>query len=194
MSWVCRWRGILLAFALSVMGHAGVGFVWHTQAVSPMLLTPSSVAGHMLAQPVEVVRLVSSSTVTNSHLPPLTAQPMPAEPLGDSTPSQQEPDGLQMGAFVRSSKLDSPLVPMSAPDTSLLDGLHFSGHPIRVRIFVADSGRVVEVLTVNAAPEDDDAVAHIKAMFLDTAYIPGRMDGKPVAAQLDMELQLDYLN
>jgi len=28
-------------------------------------------------------------------------------------------------------------------------------------------------------------------MFMDTAYIPGQMAGKPVAAQVDMELQLN---
>jgi len=98
-----------------------------------------------------------------------------------------------MGVFVPSSKLDSPLVPMSAPDTSRLDGLNFSGQLIRLRLLVNAAGQVAEVLVLQAAPEDADAVDHIKAMFFATTYIPGRLHGKPVAAQLDMELQLGYL-
>jgi hypothetical protein len=52
---------------------------------------------------------------------------------------------------------------------------------------------VAEVQILQAAAEDADSVEHLKAMFFATTYIPGRLHGQPVAAQLDMELQLGYV-
>lgn len=93
-------------------------------------------------------------------------------------------------AFVPASELDAPVVPMSAPDTSRLDGLGFSGFPIRLRLLIAADGQVLDVLTLQSAPEDAQSIEQIKAMLQDTAYIPGRLQGKPVRTQLDLELKL----
>jgi hypothetical protein len=82
---------------------------------------------------------------------------------------------------------------MSAPDTNQLDGLYFSAQAIRLRLLVTAAGRVAEVQILQAAAEDADSVEHLKAMFFATTYIPGRLHGQPVAAQLDMELQLGYV-
>jgi len=192
MGWAYQWRGVLLALALSVLGHVWVGFIWRAPVVPPMLLTASGASGPVPIQAVTRVRLVSLGTdAAADSLPQATEPP---SPLADTSLSPQESGGLQMGAFVPSAKLDSPLVPMSAPDTSRLEGLYFSGQPIRLRLLVTDTGRVAEVLTLHAVAEDEEAVAHIKAMLLDTTYSPGRLDGKPVAAQVDMELRMDDLD
>lgn len=112
--------------------------------------------------------------------PAMGAQPRPAEPEGSARPAD----------FVPSSALDTPVVPMSAPDTSRLDGLSFSGQRILLRLFIDGTGRVQDIHTLQSAPEDAPAVEQIKAMLRDTAYIPGRLQGKQVAVQLDLELQL----
>jgi hypothetical protein len=79
---------------------------------------------------------------------------------------------------------------MSAPDTSRLDGLSFSGQRILLRLFIDVTGRVLDVHALQSAPEDASSVEQIKAMLRDTAYIPGRLQGQQVAVQLDLELQL----
>lgn len=79
---------------------------------------------------------------------------------------------------------------MSAPDTGLLDGLAFSGLPIRLRLLIDADGHVLQILTLQSAAEDALAIEYIKAMLQDTAYIPGRLLGTPVRTQLDLELQL----
>lgn len=100
-------------------------------------------------------------------------------------------DGAQSAlVFVPASELDGPVVPMSAPDTSRLDGLGFSGFPIRLRLLIAADGHVLDVLTLQSAPEDAQSIEQIKAMLQDTAYIPGRLQGRPVRTQLDLELKL----
>ena len=100
-------------------------------------------------------------------------------------------DGAQSAlVFVPTSELDAPVVPMSAPDTSRLDGLGFSGFPIRLRLLIAADGHVLDVLTLQSAPEDAQSIEQIKAMLQDTAYIPGRLQGRPVRTQLDLELKL----
>lgn len=187
MQWAHQSRGVWVALALSILGHAGIGFIWKMRVAPPAPWSENGVSGQVAAQAVTTVRFVSPGAGVEAVMDAVSRQQV------TSQPSPSAPDRLLLDAFVPSAQLDRPLVPMSAPDTSLLEGLQFSGLPIRLRILVTAAGRVAEVLIVKAAPEDDDAVERIKAMLLATAYIPGRKDGKPVAAQLDMELQLDYL-
>jgi hypothetical protein len=189
MGWVYQWRGVLLALTLSILGHVWVGFVWSAPVVPPTLLSMSDASSPVVMPLVVRVRWISVASDAVAVAPQPTSTTPPEQPT-TATPEPETPEGLRVGAFVPSAKLDSPLVPMSAPDTSQLKGLFFSGQPIRLRILVTATGHVAEVLVLQAAPQDEEAVTHIKTMFLDTAYIPGQVDGKPVAAQLDMELQL----
>lgn len=189
MGWVYQWRSVLLALTLSILGHVWVGFVWSAPVVPPTLLSVSGASSPVAVPSVVKVRWISLESDVGAIAQPPTST-MPPGPPTAATSEPETPEGLLMGAFVPSAKLDGPLVPMSAPDTSQLKGLFFSGQPIRLRILVTATGQVAEVLILKATPQDEDAVTHIKTMFMDTAYIPGQVDGKPVAAQLDMELQL----
>jgi hypothetical protein len=188
--WVYQWRGVLLATLLVLLGHVWIGFIWRVAVVpsAPMVAKPGS------APTAAVLRFISMAPAQAvvSAAPP-SAVSMPSELSAAAQGTGPESEGLQMGVFVPSAKLDSPLVPMSAPDTNQLDGLNFSGQLIRLRLLVNAAGQVAEVLVLQAAPEDAEAVEHIKAMFFATTYIPGRLHGQPVAAQIDMELQLGYL-
>ncbi len=93
-------------------------------------------------------------------------------------------------AFVASEQLDRPIVPKSAPDTGQLEGLGFSGFPIRLRLLIDALGQVVDVAVLQAQSGDEEAVAHLKAMFFATAYIPGQLHGRPVPSRTDIELSL----
>lgn len=177
---------MLPALALSILGHAGIGLFWSAPVVSPTPLVARGVSVMPSSLKIRWLR-GQADTVATTPLPNTT----PTEVSTDTPHEPETTEGLRLGRFVPSDKLDSPLVPMSAPDTSQLEGVYFSGQPIRLRILVTASGQVVEVLILKASPEDAEAATQLKRMFLDTAYIPGNLDGKPVAAQLDMELRLD---
>lgn len=181
-----HWRRGLLALAVSVSGHGAAVLFWHTKPLQAPALQAGRMSPGVGAEPVVTLRLVSADA---EGAPPLAA-PAQSVPLASPQVLPYSPVATGL-VFVPSGRLDRPLVPMSAPDTSRLDGLHFSGLPIRLRLLIDASGQVIDVLTLMAATDDEDAVERIKAMLFATAYIPGRLNGVAVAAQLDLELQLD---
>lgn len=90
--------------------------------------------------------------------------------------------------FWAAEALDRPPVPVSAPDTARLDGLVWSGLPLRLRLFVDAAGRVVDVQPLVVAPGDEAALPRLREMFVATAFIPGRRAGHDVPSRLDLEL------
>ncbi len=86
--------------------------------------------------------------------------------------------------------LDSPVVPKSSPDFSRLQGIHFSGLPIQLRILINEDGQVQDVITLASTTSDMAAIGQITSMFMETTYIPGLLHGKPVPAQLDIALEV----
>ncbi|SDO86621.1 hypothetical protein SAMN05216303_102556 [Rhodoferax sp. OV413] len=89
--------------------------------------------------------------------------------------------------------MDQPVLPRSEPDLKQLEGLGFTGYPIRLRLFIDSQGRVVDVAVLQASSGDEEAAAHMKTMFLATAYVPGLLHGRVVPARLDIELSLGVI-
>jgi len=178
---------LLLFFVFSIAAH-GLGWMaWKSSqsgsAAQEWMLT------RQRAQPAVRVHL----SAPPSDARPVENEAVHAQPIAsrDLRRAATPPDSaLSAQVFVPASELDAPVVPMSAPDTSRLDGLGFSGFPIRLRLLIAADGQVLDVLTLQSAPEDAQSIEQIKAMLQDTAYIPGRLQGKPVRTQLDLELKL----
>lgn len=113
------------------------------------------------------------------------AAPVPAAtPAHRGPPAQRSP---AVDGFAPSALLDRAAVPRSAPDTSVLEGLPFSGLPIRLRLFVDRSGAVVEARVLQTAEADEVAEA-VREMFLATAFIPGRLRGQDVGSYEDVEI------
>ncbi|MCX7277606.1 MAG: hypothetical protein NTZ15_09840 [Burkholderiales bacterium] len=179
MAWVKKQRVLVGAILLSVLGHLAAW--WGLQSAKPRAPPVAAVQ----AAPVLQVQLLATpsavATITQAARAPapLLAYPHPVPAV------QAEPD-----PFIPAELLDHPLVPRSAPDTALLDGLSFTGLPVRLRLYVDALGRVVDVVVLQADAGDEEAVAHMKAMFLATAYIPGQLQGAVVPARQDIELSL----
>lgn len=175
----------LFCCALSAAAHSLGWLAWNT-------FQPDSAAQARgaISPPAQAVLHVHLSAPQGKASPMGldTAQPHRSGVLHGASPESGAASNALF--FVPSNALDAPVVPMSAPDTSRLDGLGFSGRPIRLRLLIEANGHVLDVLTLQSAPEDARAIAHIKAMLQDTAYIPGRLQGTPVRTQLDLELQL----
>ena len=77
--------------------------------------------------------------------------------------------------------------PRSAPDLEQLQGLAFSGLPMRIRLLIDDHGRVTEVKVLETS-EADNVTAAVLRVFEQTAFVPARRNGTDVASQLDIEL------
>lgn len=78
-------------------------------------------------------------------------------------------------------------MPRSAPDLEQLQGLTFSGLPIRLRLLIDEVGQVRDVIVLSSteAPEVTDAVRRVLSH---TAFIPARRDGVDMATEMDIEL------
>jgi len=86
--------------------------------------------------------------------------------------------------------VDLTAQPRSAPDIAALQGLPFSGLPMRLRLTIDSTGRVVDVAVLHSL---DDKVVNeaVQRMFLATAFVPARRGGVDVASVEDIELSLD---
>lgn len=142
-----------------------------------------------------------------AQVPPATRPPenTPAMPVRTPSPdatrrptppaamAQTEP-AAPPGPFLPASGLDRRPTPVSAPDTRWLDALANqtgSGLPLRLRLFITAAGEVVEVEPVQVSELDTFALPALQAMFRDTAFLPGRVQGRDVASQIELELRLD---
>ena len=124
--------------------------------------------------------------------------PVPAPPVKPATRTVDDtaPDepATSPVTFLPADRLDRRPTPVSAPDLRWLDALAdqpVSGLPLRLRLFITATGEVVAVEPVEVSELDAFALPALEAMFRDTAYVPGRYQGRDVASQIDLEVQLD---
>jgi hypothetical protein len=179
MAWMKR-RGVLAgAILLSLLGHMAAW--WGLQFAVP----PAPPAAAVQAAPVLQVQLLASPSAVATITQAASVSASSAAYLHPAPAVLAEPD-----PFIPAELLDHPLVPRSAPDMALLDGLSFTGLPVRLRLYVDALGHVVDVVVLQADAGDEEAVTHMKAMFLATAYIPGQLQGAVVPARQDIELSL----
>lgn len=156
-----------------------------------------------LAQPggAVLVRTVaarpSQVAMPPEHTPPPPVRaPSPgttSRPTSPATVTQAEP-AAPPSPFLPASGLDRRPTPVSAPDPRWLDTLAnqtASGLPLRLRLFITAAGEVVDVEPVQVSELDHFALPALQAMFRDTAFLPGRVQGRDVASQMELEIQLD---
>jgi hypothetical protein len=93
--------------------------------------------------------------------------------------------------YLPTSVLDIRPMPRSAPDESRVEHVHKSGLPIRVRLYVEPNGSVSSGDIRSVAPGDEESAAQVIAMFRDTAFSPGRLQGREVASFIDIEIVLE---
>ena len=94
-----------------------------------------------------------------------------------------------LGIYRPSEALDVPVRTRSAPDISLLNGLAWSGLPLRMRLFIDANGQVVDV-QVLASAEEPEVVERVRQMFLATGFTAGTEHGRRVPSFKDIELNI----
>jgi hypothetical protein len=174
---------LAVAAALAVVAHAGLLQPLAMQAARAPAVAASSppamrlVPARSLGEPAD--------PASSGRVDPTSSQAWAAAPRPAPVPAA-DPAAL---AFANPASLDGPVLPRSAPALQRLQGLRFSGLPIRLRLFIDAQGQVARV-RVLAAQEDDETLAAVTGMFAATAFAPGRRGGRPVACFTDVELLL----
>ena len=201
-----RRRGLLVCGVVVLIAH-GAAF----EALRGHALMPTGTgagqreADRMVLLDRQRVRLLAPPR-TESAAPPNEADAhppaLPASPAPAASPPEAETHDASAetaDAEAQKSPRPSPTIyrspaqlqqlprPRSAPDTSMLNGLQWSGVPIRLRLFIDDQGNVVdtEVLESADAPE---VVARVREMFLATGFTAGVEQGRPVPSYKDIEI------
>jgi hypothetical protein len=95
--------------------------------------------------------------------------------------------------YMASDELDLPALARSAPEISSLAGIRPSGFPVRLRLFIDESGVVRSVKVLQASSLDAALIEAATEMFRHTGFTPGRLRGQEVASFKDVELSIDVL-
>jgi hypothetical protein len=186
-----------------VMAHAAVLVGWHTAHSSG----DSQSSLQIQAVALQTRTLQESAAVPPipfhqpaSRVPPIqrtvprAAAPHELETTGNSAKEATDAPVVTETATAEhlpTRVLDMPPMPRSAPDEQFVDDTHKSGLPIRVRVFVEDDGKVSSVDLLNAAPGDEGSAERVMAMFRETAFSPGRRQGRDVPSFIDIEIVLE---
>jgi hypothetical protein len=185
------WCGLTLACALA---HAVVLQRWSWSSAVPADHAGVAISTRVVIVPGPTVSVVPEASVR-------AAVPMPAalRRATASTPARTDAEPTRRAAAIASSTarhlptdaLDIRPMPKSSPDERHVEGVHKSGLPIRVRLFVEADGSVSSAEVLSNAPGDEDAARSVAVMFRDTSFIPGRLADRDVASYLDVEIVLE---
>ena len=172
----------------------------HLLALDVGLVTRVEPRGRVTPDVVLSVRtaVLPATPAATVAVPVRSPAPVPAPPVKPATRTVDDtaPDepATSPVTFLPADRLDRRPTPVSAPDLRWLDALAdqpVSGLPLRLRLFITATGEVVAVEPVEVSELDAFALPALEAMFRDTAYVPGRYQGRDVASQIDLEVQLD---
>lgn len=160
--------------------------------------TPGRQAAAVAPQPLWV-RLLPAAQPQPAQPPALAAQATwrargsTEAPAAPSTRGDGAPPDPQFARFLPDSALQRGALPVSQPDLDAIEGLQFSGLPIRLRLFIDESGRVVRIDTLRGSADDAEAIERLKRMFAATAFVPGRLAGRDVASYQDLDFRAEAI-
>ncbi|MBT0571728.1 hypothetical protein KIK84_15500 [Curvibacter sp. CHRR-16] len=174
--------------ALSLLLHAAV--LVCVPSKLPMPIRAGTVSARYLQVQLQAIphAAATSGLVPHTATPADTRKPAAAPPLQHDARTDSTPP-----LFVPNTALDTPLLPMSAPDTDMLRGQRFTGWPIAITLYINADGTVVDVVLQPHIPEDEAALQALRDMFFTTRYMPPHQHGVSVQAMLGLELSLDFL-
>jgi len=196
-----RWRGLLVCTVVVVAAHGALIETMAGHGLQPSAGPAPREAGRR--PPVRLTLLdreqVASLAPANVDAP--ASQPAQAEapaaasapdkPADEASPADPAAGSHAQRAtttiYRKLSQLDVAPRPRSAPEIQSLNGLAWSGAPIRLRLFIDDQGNVVDTQVLQSA-ESDEVIALVRQVFKDTGFTPGIEHGQAVPCYKDIEI------
>ena len=193
-----RRRGIVAAAAVSLGAHlACAAWFAHSTPQTPQrgaraaAAAPAPIQARWIRVAGEAVATEPGTRAGRTALQGMTVGHTMARPAAASPgePAAADP----WSRFLGPQAIDRSAMPKSAPDETMLEGLAFTGLPIRLRVFIESSGEVVAVRPLQFSPDDEEAVERLRAMFLATSYLAALRAGQATASYQDVELRVGEL-
>lgn len=188
--------GWLAAAGLAVAAHAGI-FALLPAVGSVGQLVPAEVTVPMHVRLIPAVLpdppvppVPHDGAVTAASAAPQSAAKSAAIDRATAAPRTAPEVRDPWYSFLPSRTLDVSPLPRSSPDLTVLTGVPSSGLPLRLRLFVDERGRVVEILAVEASVGDEEVIDRLRHMFFETLFLPGKLRGSDVASYMDLELAI----
>ena len=185
-----RRRSLWACMALAMSAHAVVAWVVLRVAAPgnppPQPRAGSSIRWVRLAPAPDPAPAPRPSLTLDRDISAATAVAQETAPSLASLPPLRA-SARPVQAFLSPAELDLAARPRSAPDTTRLEGLQWSGVPMRLRLFVDASGTVVEVAVLQSH-DTDDVVQRVREMFLATGFIAARANGLDVPSYKDVDI------
>lgn len=200
-----RWRGLLVCTVTVVAAHAALIETMVGHGLQP---TSRPMPAADQRTPSRLVLLdreqVASLTQPRAEVPAEPAQveqpppaasapaPAPAKVAEQAASAADPTEGSRAmrpttTIYRTPAQLDVPPRARSAPDVSVLNGLTWSGTPIRLRVFIDSQGNVVDTQVLQSG-EAADVIALVRQVFLATGFTPGIEHGQPVPSYKDIEI------
>lgn len=173
-----------LVLALHVAGISWLGAQHPVRR--PVPNAPLFVQARMLPAGGPVRSVAVPAIASPSHSPRSDPTPEPRERVPAMSTASSLPQAEDATQEAAGETQRAPM-PRSAPDLEQLQGLTFSGLPIRLRLLIDAVGQVRDVIVLSSseAPEVTEAVSQVLSH---TAFVPARRDATDVASEMDIEL------
>lgn len=110
----------------------------------------------------------------------------------DSRRAQRQAD-VRAPDYWPASQLERAPVPVSAPDSSLLQGVELPAGSLRLELFIDRSGQVRTVRPADVRERAEGIPRAITEMFLATRFLPGLRAGTEVPSRIVIEVSIQDL-
>ena len=196
-------RGPLLACVAAVLAaHAALlATLWRSGGQADLAAAADGARDGRRLVILDAARVAALSVPAAPAPAPGASAAPPAEAASATADAQaaaddaSRPVGIRLGSaagiglYRPSTALDTAVRTRSAPDLSLLNGLTWSGLPLRIRLFIDADGHVVDVQVLQSA-EQPEVIDRVRRMFLATGFTSGTQGGRPVPCYKDIEMNV----
>ncbi|MEN3113156.1 hypothetical protein ACFONG_15330 [Uliginosibacterium paludis] len=187
-------RTVWLAVAASAALHGGL-LAWPAVApadgAGPRLAGTKLEARLLTAQPSPDARLTQRAFEA-AGLAQTPAPPPEAVGHTDSRMANRQAD-VRAPDYWPANQLERAPVPVSAPDSGLLQGVELPAGSLRLELFIDRSGQVRTVRPADARENAEGIPRAITEMFLATRFLPGLRAGAEVPSRIVIEVSIQDL-
>lgn len=155
------------ALILSAVAHITTGIL-----VSQALVKASPIKKN---QPPLLVSLKQAS----AEIP---AKKVGPKPQSNQAPKQAEP----LADYLSEQEVEMKALPSNNIDHTKLNGVFFSGLPIKMRLYINGEGRVVKIDRLDALAQDQQLQEALEKILLEMSFLPAKKNGVSVNSYQDI--------